>query len=287
MGLKDLRKHIVFEHVWTPLDIRAQYNSNKGSIYGVVSDRWKNLAFKAPKQSTLYPNLFFVGGTGESRRRDADGRAVRPERRQKNCRVGQVMILLLVTLAQWAAGFLVLGRVRDCNEANASSPVSGGQLSVIIPARNEETNLPNLLRSLATQSVRPKEIIVVDDASTDNTAEVAASKRCAGRQFASAAGGMARQDVGVSSRRAGRSGAKIIIPRCRHLVRAGWAGARARGISSRRRWRALRCALSCDPQFSRAVLRLLQLGDAGRHGSFYVLGDRYPQRGLARPVSAD
>ena len=63
MGLKDLRKHTVFEHFWTPLDIRAQYNSNKGSIYGVVSDRWKNLAFKAPKQSTLYPNLFFVGGS--------------------------------------------------------------------------------------------------------------------------------------------------------------------------------------------------------------------------------
>jgi len=63
MGLKDLRKHVVFEHVWTPLDIQAQYNSNKGSIYGVVTDRWKNFAFKAPKQSTLYPNLFFVGGT--------------------------------------------------------------------------------------------------------------------------------------------------------------------------------------------------------------------------------
>jgi diapolycopene oxygenase len=63
MGLKDLRKHIVFEHVLTPLDMREKYNSNKGSIYGVVSDRWKNLAFKAPKQSTLYPNLFFVGGS--------------------------------------------------------------------------------------------------------------------------------------------------------------------------------------------------------------------------------
>lgn len=63
MGLKDLRKHIVFEHFWTPHDIRAQYNSNKGSIYGVVSDRWKNLAFKAPKQSSRYPNLFFVGGS--------------------------------------------------------------------------------------------------------------------------------------------------------------------------------------------------------------------------------
>jgi len=63
MGLTDLDKHIVFEHVWTPLDIRDQYYSNRGSIYGVVSDRWRNLAFKAPKQSTLYPNLFFVGGS--------------------------------------------------------------------------------------------------------------------------------------------------------------------------------------------------------------------------------
>ena len=63
MGLRDLRKHVVFEHCWTPLDIREQYYSNKGSIYGVVSDRFKNLAFKAPKQSTKYPNLFFVGGS--------------------------------------------------------------------------------------------------------------------------------------------------------------------------------------------------------------------------------
>lgn len=63
MGLKDLRRHIVFEHCWTPLDIQQQYYSNKGSIYGVVSDRFKNLAFKAPKQSVKYPNLFFVGGS--------------------------------------------------------------------------------------------------------------------------------------------------------------------------------------------------------------------------------
>jgi diapolycopene oxygenase len=63
MGLRDLRQHVVFEHCWTPLDIREQYYSNKGSIYGVVTDRFKNLAFKAPKQSTRYPNLFFVGGS--------------------------------------------------------------------------------------------------------------------------------------------------------------------------------------------------------------------------------
>lgn len=63
MGLTDLRKHIVFEHVWTPLDIERMYRSNRGSIYGVITDRKRNMAFKAPKQSTRYPNLFFVGGS--------------------------------------------------------------------------------------------------------------------------------------------------------------------------------------------------------------------------------
>jgi diapolycopene oxygenase len=63
MGLKDLRKHVVFEHFWTPLDIEREYRSNMGSIYGVVTDRFKNFAFKAPKQSTKYSNLFFVGGS--------------------------------------------------------------------------------------------------------------------------------------------------------------------------------------------------------------------------------
>ena len=63
MGLTDLRKHVVFEHVWTPQDILRMYRSNRGSIYGVVCDRWKNFAFKAPKQSTRYDNLFFTGGS--------------------------------------------------------------------------------------------------------------------------------------------------------------------------------------------------------------------------------
>ncbi len=63
MGLADLRRHIVCEHLWTPLDIREQYGSNKGSIYGVVSDRFRNFAFKAPKHSTRYENLWFVGGS--------------------------------------------------------------------------------------------------------------------------------------------------------------------------------------------------------------------------------
>ena len=63
MGLENLRKHTVVEDLLTPVDIEGLYNSNRGSIYGVVSD-WKlNKAFKAPKQSSKYRNLFFTGGS--------------------------------------------------------------------------------------------------------------------------------------------------------------------------------------------------------------------------------
>jgi diapolycopene oxygenase len=63
MGLVDLRKHIILEDFWTPFDIEERYLSNRGSIYGVVSDKRRNFAFKAPKRSDLYENLFFVGGS--------------------------------------------------------------------------------------------------------------------------------------------------------------------------------------------------------------------------------
>lgn len=81
------------------------------------------------------------------------------------------MILLLVTLALWAAGFLLLPRLRHWRDGIRAEALPA--VSVIIPARNEEHNLPVLLRSLAGQSVRPHEVIVVDDGSTDRTAEVA------------------------------------------------------------------------------------------------------------------
>jgi diapolycopene oxygenase len=63
MGLTDLRKHIVVEDFWTPYDIESRYASNRGSIYGVVCDRRRNFAFKAPKKSREFRNLFFVGGS--------------------------------------------------------------------------------------------------------------------------------------------------------------------------------------------------------------------------------
>lgn len=47
------------------------------------------------------------------------------------------------------------------------------KISIIIPARNEENNLPVLLASLKDQSLSPFEIIVVNDNSTDGTARIA------------------------------------------------------------------------------------------------------------------
>ncbi len=46
-------------------------------------------------------------------------------------------------------------------------------LSLVIPARNEEKNLPKLCKSIQNQSMKPYEVIVVDDASEDGTAEIA------------------------------------------------------------------------------------------------------------------
>ena len=49
------------------------------------------------------------------------------------------------------------------------------KLSVIIPARNEEKNLPVILSSLIKQTYQPFEIIVVDDGSVDQTQAVSES----------------------------------------------------------------------------------------------------------------
>lgn len=73
----------------------------------------------------------------------------------------------------WLAGWATLARIKPCRSASAKTPLPAAKLSIIIPARNEERNLPRLLHSIQSQPVPPDEIIVVDDASTDHTAAVA------------------------------------------------------------------------------------------------------------------
>jgi 4,4'-diaponeurosporenoate glycosyltransferase len=68
------------------------------------------------------------------------------------------------------AGFMLIWRVPQCAPESASSAAS---FSIIIPARNEERNLPTLLRSIAESATRPVEVLVVDDGSSDKTAAIA------------------------------------------------------------------------------------------------------------------
>lgn len=89
------------------------------------------------------------------------------------------MLWSIPILACCLSGF-VLFRARTIPTREVSAdpdeePTDRRRLSVIIPARNEETNLPYLLQSLAGQSRKPDEIIVVDDRSTDRTRELASS----------------------------------------------------------------------------------------------------------------
>jgi glycosyltransferase involved in cell wall biosynthesis len=54
-----------------------------------------------------------------------------------------------------------------------ASTNSGIKISVVIPAYNAERFLPRCLKSVFAQTLKPDEVIVVDDGSTDNTAALA------------------------------------------------------------------------------------------------------------------
>ncbi|NCC52023.1 MAG: glycosyltransferase [Spartobacteria bacterium] len=83
--------------------------------------------------------------------------------------MGPELTLWFIFLAVWVAGFLLLWNIPRCGQRPLPAPA----LSVIIPARNEEHNLPRLLESLNGQQPPPHEVIVVDDHSTDRTPEIA------------------------------------------------------------------------------------------------------------------
>jgi len=81
--------------------------------------------------------------------------------------VGWLEVSLLV---RWLLGW-ILGL--SLPPLPASTPLQQQTLSVLIPARNEAATLPHLLEALSSQILRPDEVIVVDDDSSDGTAAVA------------------------------------------------------------------------------------------------------------------
>ena len=78
----------------------------------------------------------------------------------------------IVHLLLWLLGFLFLFRISSCEGTSTRRSKYPG-MSVIIPSRNEENTLPNLLRSIQGQLSSKDEVIVVDDHSEDGTKVVA------------------------------------------------------------------------------------------------------------------
>ena len=86
--------------------------------------------------------------------------------------IGGISIVFIAHLVLWVLGFLFLFHISYCRVSvhrNTHKP----SVSVIIPARNEEHTIPNLLNSLSGQLSSQDEVIVVDDHSEDRTKAVA------------------------------------------------------------------------------------------------------------------
>ncbi len=82
--------------------------------------------------------------------------------------------VLMVMGAAWLVGWVLLWRVPHLprrgagDDATPETPVT-----IIIPARNEASSLPNLLGDLAAQRPEGARVIVVDDNSEDGTGDLA------------------------------------------------------------------------------------------------------------------
>ena len=81
-------------------------------------------------------------------------------------------INIIVHAVFWLSGFYILWKIPYCNKTDEAINGRDFSISIIIPARNEEKNLENLFNSLNNQDVKVKEVILVDDNSTDKTPDI-------------------------------------------------------------------------------------------------------------------
>lgn len=80
-------------------------------------------------------------------------------------------IAIIAALLLWWCGTYLLWHIPLCSGVRDAEAAEG--LTVIIPARNEEHNLPKLLQSLVPQLTCSDKILVINDHSVDATAVVA------------------------------------------------------------------------------------------------------------------
>jgi len=88
-----------------------------------------------------------------------------------------IPIKLYLLFFFWFLGFIFLWKIPLLKKGNKLNSVSY-KISIIIPARNEERTLGQLLHSIEQQKLKPHEIIVMDDQSEDATAEIARRAGC-------------------------------------------------------------------------------------------------------------
>ncbi|MCS7202390.1 MAG: glycosyltransferase family 2 protein [Dictyoglomus sp.] len=76
---------------------------------------------------------------------------------------------IILFFLSWLIGWIYYKRLKLLERKGSSEEY---KISVIIPARDEEKNLPKLLSSLKNQTYKPYEIILVNDNSRDRTEEI-------------------------------------------------------------------------------------------------------------------
>src|ERR1035441_5133125 len=81
----------------------------------------------------------------------------------------------MLTVLAWLGFFWMVFRLWPRAMNDKLSQIRPGEplISIIIPARNEEFNLPCLLKSIKASQYRNFEVIVVDDHSDDGTRDIA------------------------------------------------------------------------------------------------------------------
>jgi glycosyltransferase involved in cell wall biosynthesis len=128
------------------------------------------------------------------------------------------------------------------------------RLAVIIPARNSATTLPRCLSALLAQTSDDDEVIVVDDYSTDNTAEVAARFNVKVCRQPRHLGISAARNRGVELTKA-----PVLFFYDSDVVLAPGALARARGVMMRPEVGALIGSYDDDPDAPTTISRFKNL----------------------------
>lgn len=97
------------------------------------------------------------------------------------------LALALIGTAPWVVLppllMLRLARSRSLADETDASPSDPPLVSVIVPARNEARNIERCVRSILSTSYDAMELIVVDDHSTDRTADIARGAAGDDRRF--------------------------------------------------------------------------------------------------------